>query len=208
MIDIIRHEEIGGGYTMQPKITLDAADLRSIDGRYEVVALDHNNEELEAVTVADEAAAVAEFDKLVQKYAGPLQKAVNAAGLVPGHRYTLVYLNDFGFPVARKITYHSMRFKTYAQYSDVVELVFTPYRKRSKHSDLFYNRSLMIFDGWQDMDEAAISDVLKDDGNVKVTQSKYTCFSANYIEDLEKAFKDPVLVYKDYRRGTNGKLYG
>ena len=66
----------------------------------------------------------------------------------------------------------------------------------------------MIFDGWQDMDEAAISDVLKDDGNVKVTQSKYTCFSANYIEDLEKAFKDPVLVYKDYRRGTNGKLYG
>ena len=208
MTDIIRHEELGGGYTMRPKIILDAADLRSIGGQYEVMALGQEGEELEAVTAADEAAAITEFDKLVQKYAGPLQKAVNAAGLVPGHRYTLVYLNDFGFPVARKITYHSMRFKTYAQYSDVVELVFTPYRKRSKYSDLFYNYSLMIFDGWQEMDDGAINETLKDDGKVKVTRSKYTCFSANYIEDLEKAFKDPVMVYKNYRKGVNGKLYG
>ena len=132
---------------------------------------------------------------------------MNAAGLVPGRRYTLVHLGEFGFPVAQKITYHDMHLKTYAQHSDVVELVFTPYRKRSRYTQLFYNSSLMIFDGWQDMDDSAINETLKDDGKVKVTQSKYSCFSANYIEDLEKVFQDPVLVWKNYKKGVNGKLY-
>lgn len=207
MINSIRHEEIGGGYTMQRHITLNAADLRPIGGQFEIMALDHNGDELDSVTAADEAAALVEFGKLVQKYAGPLQKALTAAELVPGHRYTLVYLNEFGFPVAQKITYDSMSFTTYAQHSDVVKLVFTPFRKRSKYSRRFYNCSLMIFDGWQDMDESAINETIREDEQIKVTKSKYSCFSASYIEDLEKIFKHPVMIYKDYKRGVNGKLY-
>lgn len=192
---------------MQPEITLSAADLRPICGQFEVMALDHNGDELDTITTNDETAALVEFNKLVQKYAGPLQKALSAAGLIPGHRYTLVYLNEFGFPVAQKITFDSMTFTTYAQHSDVVKLVFTPYRKRSKYSKRFYNSSLLIFDGWQDMDESAIKETLKDDGQIKVMKSKYTCFSASYIEDLEKIFKYPVMIYKDYKKGVNGKLY-
>lgn len=208
MTDIIRHEELGGGYTMRPHVILDAADLRPIGKQFEIVALDKDGEELEAVTAADEAAAIKEFDALVQKYAEPFQRAMNAAGLRPGHRYTLVYLSEFGFPVADKITFHSMRFRTYAQHSDVAELTVTRYRKRSRCSCLFHNQSLMIFDGWQDMDDSATKDILKDDGTVKITKSKYTCFSANYIEDLEKVFVNPVMIYKNYKRGKNGKLYG
>lgn len=207
MINSIRHEEIGGGYTMQRKITLNAADLRPIGGQFEVMALDHNGDELDSTTANDEAAALVEFNKLVQKYAGPLQRALTAAELVPGHRYTLVYLNDFGFPVAQKITYDSMSFTTYAQHSDVVKLVFTPFRKRSKYSQRFYNCSLMIFDGWQDMNENDISETIREDEQIKVTKSKYSCFSASYIEDLEKVFERPVMIYKDYKRGVNGKLY-
>ena len=208
MTGIIRHEELGGGYTMRPHVILDAADLRPIGKQFEIVALDKDGEELEAVTAADEAAAIKEFDKLVDKYAEPFQRALYAAQLVPGHRYTLVYLSEFGFPVADKVTYHSMRFRTYAQHSDVAELTVTRYRKRSRCSCLFYNCSLLVLDGWQDMDDSAISDVLKDDGKVKITQSRYTCFSANYIEDLEKVFVNPVMIYKNYKRGKNGKLYG
>ncbi len=207
MINSIRHEQIGGGYTMQREITLNAADLRPIGGQFEIIALDHDGEELDSITADSEVAALVEFNKLVQKYAGPLQKALNAAGLVPGHRYTLVYLNEFGFPVAQKITFDSMTFTTYAQHSDVVKLVFTPYRKRSKYSKRFYNSSLMIFDGWQDMDESAIKETLKEDEKIKITKSKYSCFSASYIEDLEKIFKHPVMIYKDYKKGVNGKLY-
>ena len=207
MLNSIRHEEIGGGYTMQREITLDASDLRPIGGQFEIVALDRDGEELDTATADSEAAALVEFDKLVQKYAGPLQKALNAARLIPGHKYTLVYLNDFGFPVAQKITFDSMTFTTYAQHSDVVKLVFIPFRKRSKYSQRFYNSSLMIFDGWQDMDESATKDTLKDDGQIKITKSKYSCFSASYIEDLEKIFKHPVMIYKNYKKGVNGKLY-
>ena len=207
MLNSIRHEEIGGGYTMQQEITLNAADLRPIGGRFEIIALDRDGDELDIATADSEAAALVEFDKLVQKYAGPLQKALNAAGLIPGHKYTLVYLNDFGFPVAQKITFDSMTFTTYAQHSDVVKLVFIPYRKRSKYSQRFYNSSLMIFDGWQDMDENAINETLKEDDKIKITKSKYSCFSASYIEDLEKVFKSPVMIYKDYKKGVNGKLY-
>ena len=207
MINSIRHEEIGGGYTIQRKITLSAADLRPIGGQFEVMALDQNEDELDVIAADNEADALAAFNNLVQKYAGPLQKAITAAGLVPGHRYTLVYLNDFGFPVAQKITFDSTKFTTYAQHSDVVKMLFTPFRKRSKYSQLFYNTSLMIFDGWQDMDESTINETLKDDGQVKITKSKYSCFSASYIEDLEKVFTDPVMIYKDYKTGVNGKLY-
>lgn len=208
MTDIIRHEELGGGYTMRPHVILDAADLHPIGKQFEIVALDKDGEELEAVTAADEAAAIKEFDRLVDKYAEPFQRALYSAGLVPGHRYTLVYLSEFGFPVADKVTYHSMRCWTYAQHSDVVELTVTRYRKRSRCSCLFYNCSLLVFEGWQDMDDGAINDVLKDDGKVKITQSKYGCFSASYIEDLEKVFVNPVMIYKNYKRGANGKMYG
>lgn len=207
MTNTLYHEEIGGGYTMQRHITIDAADFRDTRGHIEVMALTDDGDELDAATVTDEAAALVEFNKMLRKYAGPLQKAMNAAELKPGHKYTLVYLSEFGFPVAQKITFDSMSLTTYAQYSDVVKLVFIPFRKRSKYSQRFYNSSLMIFDGWQDMDENAISETLKDDGQIKITKSKYSCFSASYIEDLEKIFKQPVMIYKDYRRGVNGKLY-
>lgn len=207
MIDSIRNEKIGGAYTMQREITLSVADLRAIGGKYEIMALDHDGNELDCTTANSEGAALVEFNKLVDKYAGPLQKAVNAAGLIPGHKYTLVYLNDFGFPIAQKITFDGMTFTIYAQHSDVVKLVFTPYRKRSKYSKQFYNCSLMIFDGWQDMNESTIKDTLKDDGQIKITQSKYSCFSVSYIEDLERVFEHPVLIYKDYKQGVNGKMY-
>ena len=207
MLHSIRTAELGGGYTLKRKIHLSAADLRPLGDGFEVMALTEDGDELESISVSDEAAAIREFNNLVQRYAEPFQRAVNAAGLIPGHKYTLVYLNDFGFPVAEKITFSSFRFSTYAQHSDVVEMFFTPYRRRKLYSRRFYDCSLMIFDGWQDMKETDISDVLKDDEKIRVTKSKYTCFSANYIEDLEKVFTNPVLVYKDYKRGVNGKLY-
>jgi len=207
MTKTLYHEEIGGGYTMQRHITIDAADLRDTFGHIEIMALTDDGDELDSATVTNESAALVEFNRMLQKYAGPLQKAMNAADLKHGHRYTLVYLSEFGFPVAQKITFDSMSFTTYAQHSDVVKLVFTPFRKRSKYSQRFYNCSLMIFDGWQDMNENDISETIREDEQIKVKKSKYSCFSASYIEDLEKVFERPVMIYKDYKRGVNGKLY-
>ena len=127
--------------------------------------------------------------------------------MVEGERYTLVYLNDFGFPVAQKIIFQSMELTTYAQYSDVVKMIFKPYRKRSLYQKYFYNNSLMIFKGWQDMKESDTKEILKDNDSLKIIKSKYSGFDARYIDDLEKVFKNPVVIYKNFKEGKNGKLY-
>lgn len=100
-----------------------------------------------------------------------------------------------------------MKAKTYAQYSDVMEMILTPYRKRTQYRKLFYNCSMMIFEGWQDLKEEEIKETLEDNKNVKITKSKYGCFDSRYIDDLENCFKNPVVIFKNYKTGVNGKIY-
>lgn len=199
----IRHEELKGGYTMGKKIIIDVCE---IFGEFEIMAMYEDGEELESRTVSTEIEAIKVFDNLLLKYAEPLQCALYNK-LQSGKKYTLVYLNEFGFPVAQKITFHSMRTTTYAQYSDVMEMIFTPYRKRSQYRKLLHNCSIMIFEGWQDLKEEKIKETLEDNKNVKITKSKYGCFDSRYIDDLENCFKNPVVIYKDYKTGVNGKIY-
>ena len=199
----ISHEELKGGYTMGKKIIIDACE---IFGEFEVMAMYEDGDELESKTVTTELEAIKVFDELFLKYAEPLQCALYNK-LQEGKRYTLVYLNDFGFPVAEKITFHSVRSSTYAQHSDVMEMIFTPYRKRTQYRKLFYSCSMMIFEGWQDLKETDIKETITDNDKVKVTKSKYVCFDSRYIDDLEKCFKNPVVVYKNYKTGVNRKIY-
>ena len=199
----IRHEELKGGYTTGKKIIIDASE---IFGEFEVIAMYENGEELESETVSTEMEAIKVFNDLFLKYAEPLQKALYNK-LQEGKRYTLVYLNEFGFPVAQKITFHSVKSKTYAQYSDVMEMIFTPYRKRSQYKKYFYNCSFMVFEGWQDLKDEDIKETISDNDSVKITRSKYGCFDSNYIDDLENCFKNPIVIYKNYKIGVNGKSY-
>lgn len=202
MIRKIAHEELKGGYTMGRKIIINAAE---IFGDFEVMALYEDGEEIESQISSTESEAKKAFDEMLLKYAEPMQKALYGK-LTAGKKYTLIYLNDFGFPVAQKITFHSMKCATYAQHSDVIEMFFTPYRKRSQYRKLFYNCSVMVFEGWQGLKEENTKEILKDN-NVKITKSKYGCFDARYIDDLEKIFKNPVVIYKNFKTGINGKKY-
>ena len=207
MFNSLYHAEIGGSYTLRRKITINAADLRPWGGQIEVAAITENGDELNSTTATTEADALAAFHSMVQQYAEPLQKAVDAAGLVPGRKYTLVYLSDFGFPIAEKITFHGYTLTTYAQHADAVRMTYTPYRKRSTRSRLFCGDSLLIFNGWQDLPEQATHETLKEDEKVKITRSKYESFSSSYIEDAAALLKDPVLIFKRYQTGANGKIY-
>lgn len=201
----LKHEELKGGYTMGKKIIVDACELSEND--FEVMTMYEDEEEIDCKAATTEAEVIQIVNDMIQEYAGELQKAIYNANMVEGGKYTLVYCNEFGFPVAQKITFHGFNLCTYAQYSDVVKMVFTPYRKRNQYQKYFYNISLMIFKGWQDLKEEDTSKVLKDDGNVKMTRSKYSCFDARYIDDLEKIFNNPVVIYKNYKTGINGKMY-
>lgn len=198
------HQELKGGYTSGKKIIIDSCE---IDGGFEVMTLYEDGEELACVTVATIEECKREFDKMVLNYLEPLQKAVATANLKEGKRYTLFYFNDFGFPVCSKITYHGIAFETYAQHSDVTRLIFTPYRKRTKYSKRFYNCSFAIFEGWQDLKESDTSDIVKETKDCKMIKLKYGCFDSKYIEDGIKILKNPVVIYRNYKTGVNGKIY-
>ena len=200
----IKYEELKGGYTLGKKIILSTVEMF---GEFQTMALYENGEELDSLTTDTEEKAIAFYNKLFELHAEPLQKAVYNGKLKEGNKYTLVYINDFGFPTVQKITFHSIKCCTYAQYSDCVRMTFTPYRKRNKWEKIFYNCSLMIFEGWQDIRESDTTKLISETDFVKVTRSKYSCFDARYIDDLEKTLKNPVVVYKNYKTGNNGKIY-
>lgn len=210
MFRTLYHQELRGGNTMQRKIIVDACEIT--ENEYEIIAYKEGKtfmecEELESVVVPKESYVKWMFNKVLSHYLEPLQKAIFEADLIPGEKYTMFFLNDFGFPIAQKMVFHSCKYTTYAQYSDVVELIFKPYRKKSYYKKYLYNCSFAIFKGWQDYNKDRYIETVSEDANVKVTRSKYVCFDSNYIEDGIAALKNPVLIYKNYRTGVDGRIY-
>lgn len=201
----IKHEEIGGEYSGKKKIIIDACEFST--GEFEAMVLDEEGEELAGYTARDKDSIIDMFHDLVNQYAEPLQKAVYGAGLVSGRKYTLAYCNEFGFPVAQKITLYSVQLTTYAQFSDCVRFVFTPYRKRTMYAETFYDTSLMIFKGWQDLPENFGYTVEQETEDCTLRKGNYTCFDSHYIDDMEKVLKNPIVIYKNYKTGVNGKIY-
>lgn len=142
------------------------------------------------------------------QYAGDFQKTILSANLKVGEKYTLVYLNEFGFPVAQKIVLQSVDLATYAQHDDVVLLTFKPYRKRSLYRKYFYDCSLSIYQGWRDLKESDIYNVLSENDRVTVKQSKYGCFDARFYEDIVKSWGDALVNYRKYKvRKSDGKVF-
>ena len=202
----IKHIELFGGYTKKRKIIIDAAEV--FPGEYSVMAMYENGEEIEEEITHTGKEAIDFFYQMAEKYMEPLQRAVFTAGLERG-KYTLFYLNDFGFPVCQqKVIFERAEFTTYAQYSDVVKLIFKPYRKRNLYQKYFYNCSLSIFEGWQNLKEEDTKEVIKEDSQVKITRSKYGCFDGNYIKDGNSILKNPVMIHENFKTGVNGKIYG
>ena len=135
------------------------------------------------------------FEEYYRTHPLPFQKKILDANLKPGEKYTLVYFSDFGQPVSAKIKLHNVELSTYAQYNDVVKMIFTPYKKRTAYSKYFYNCELMIYAGWVDIEKNVFTNTVKKE-NCSVMTFKHDNWSHEYMEDLEKAYnKDLVLTY-------------
>ena len=100
-------------------------------------------------------------------------------------------ISDFGFPIALNLTFDSLRFTTYAQYVDVVELKFLPFRKRKLRRMFLYNRSFMIYDGWRSLEQNMVMNALDDHFRI----SKYACFDERYMDDIKQAWPDYIACY-------------
>lgn len=182
----------------QREIIIDAADMREYgESGFEVAALAEDGNELDMERCDTEEQAKAAFDALIQKYAGPLQRTIASADLQPGGRYTLVFHNEFGFPIAQRVTFCGYAMRTYAQHSDVVQLKVVYRREKKQWLKLFIGyEPLLIFKGWQELPESAVWRPTRStrDGTMRV--SKYESFSNQYIEDALRILKAPVVVYR------------
>jgi len=194
MIEHLYHEEIGGGYGMRRKTIIDTTEIEP--GKYETMAfVDATGEELESATASSAQDAKRDFDAMIQRHALPLQAAFYRAGMVPGQRYTLVYLGDFGFPVDLRITFREAKLTTYAQYDDVVDVIFMLQRKRNPRRLHLYNRSFLIYNGWRELDKSVTFNITRSNGLVTM-ESKYGGFDERFIADVKAAWPDYIVAYE------------
>lgn len=189
----LNHEEIGGGYAMGPRIIIDTTEIEP--GVFETMALTKPQDDelaVERSTTREDADRA--FRDMVQKYAGPLQAAFYRAALQPEARYTIVTLGEFGFPLAQRVTFHSAKLTTYAQYSDAVELIVTPRAKRSQYRMTLYNKSFLIYAGWRELKDSTTYNQEKHDFGVTMI-SRYASFDEKYITDIKAMWPDFIGEY-------------
>lgn len=147
---------------------------------------------------------VDEFRQFYIENAEPFQKAIINANLIQGNKYTLVYMNEFGFPVADKIVFKSVSICQYAQFTDAIKMTVRRARKRTDERINFYDCSLAIYEGLKDLPE----DVSHVKINGHLRQSKYSCFDVKYFEDCVKYFGNPVVEYRKFKvRESDSKTF-
>lgn len=139
--------------------------------------------------------------------AEPLQQAILSANMEEGKKYTLVYIDDFGFPVADKITFIGAIPCQYAQYTDAIKMAFKRARKRNAIAKYFYNCSIAIYEGWHDLKKEDSFNKTSETAEVTCYMSKYTAFDSKYFSDAVEKFGKPLAEHRNFRTGTNGKVY-
>ncbi|MBQ6960906.1 MAG: hypothetical protein IJP78_08025 [Clostridia bacterium] len=197
---IFRQETKANG----PHIIIDTSEIAP--GQYETMVLNAvTGDELSVARSSTIEDAEREFYAMIQLHAGRLQAAFCRAKLIPGERYTLVSLGEFGFPLAERITYHGAELTGYAQYGDAVAVDYTPFKKRHKRRQYLYNKSFMIYEGWRELDKSATFNTISSDGSGHLMQSKYACFDERFIDDIKALWPDYMIAfdYDHVRRGND-----
>lgn len=151
---------------------------------------------------------IGEIKQVYIDNAGRLQKTVLDANMQQGKKYTLVYLNGFGFPVADRIVFHSFSICKYAQFTDAVKMTFKRYRKRSYDACFFYNQSLAIYEGWHELKKEDTFNKVEETEKVTTWKSKYSCFDAAFFTDMVARLGEPIAEYRNFKiRETDGKVF-
>ena len=133
------------------------------------------------------------------KKMNPLEEFIK---LVPGDRYTIVWMGEFGFPCSRQITLTSVRKDRYAQYTEAYYVTFVPRGKRKNRQVVFYGKkAVIVWPGWVSPDvtmyrNTEIKDT--DTGSVAVSKS-FPCFDERYMTIALESVKVivPVIVILD-----------
>lgn len=152
--------------------------------------------------------SIAEIKQFYVDNAGELQKTVIAANMQQGKKYTLVYLNEFGFPVADRIVFHSVSICQYAQFTDAVKMTFKRYRKQSYVACYFYDQSIAIYEGWHELKKEDTYNKVSETEKVIISKSKYHCFDSRFYTDMIERIGKPLAEYRNFKvRASDGKVF-
>lgn len=201
----LNYAVIGGGYSNTPKVEIETTKIT--DTAFATTVREHGTGYRTRKDADTPEQAERDFTEARGRYLQPLQAAAFSAGMVDGGKYTILCYSDFGQLIAQKIRFHSMEPCTYAQYGDAVKITCTPFRKRGKHVWTLYNKSFAIYEGWQDLPESATMETLRETEKVKVQRWKWSCWNADGFTACKGILKNCLVVYEDFKRGVNGKMY-
>lgn len=146
------------------------------------------------------------------EHAEPFQQAMLSSGLKEGGKYTLLYLNEFGFPVLDRITFYRMAPKQYAQHTDAVSMVVRKAGARKSVRICLCNCSLAIYEGWHKIKDTdtyvCLDNQITEGGLVAVTtkRTKYSCFDARFFTDVVTRLGKPLLEYRIFVKAGD-KMY-
>lgn len=206
----LNHEELNAGHAMGPHIIIDTSEIEP--GRFETMAVNQaTGDELAVNTAATREDADVAFRAMVidmaERFDHPLQAAFYRGNMIPGNKYTLAYIGEFGFPVSVRITYHCATLSTYAQYGDAVKITYTLARARTQRVKYLYGESFMVYDGWRELDQSVTFESKGVSNGFSVTASKYASFDERYIDDIKAVWPDYIIAYDHNRVRRDGVSY-
>ena len=122
--------------------------------------------------------------------------------LKDGDKITLIAFNDFGFLGMTKTTFQSVTPKPHYQNCPAnmygVELIHKPKGKRTSYrKTIDYNNSVLIYEGWKDIDIDKIQYNYQDNidpAYAYIRETKYCSFDKRYLKDITQVEKNPLIT--------------
>lgn len=142
---------------------------------------------------------------IIQTSTTPFQDSIKVLNLTEGNKYTIFCISDWGMITTLKIKLTDIKYSSYAQYNDAVQIIGTPYKKRSVFGFWFYNnKDMVVYDGWLDYDESTLY-TIKESNGCTVRHSKYRSCDNNALVAIVESLKQKPLYtlihdyYKEYQ---------
>lgn len=124
----------------------------------------------------------------IQTSITPFQDSIKALNLTEGNKYTIFYISDWGMVTTLKIKLVNIKYTSYAQYNDAVQIIGTPFRKRTVYGFWFYNnKNLVIYDGWLNYKESVLYNITEHNGYT-TKSSKFSSCDNNSLIAIVKSF--------------------
>ena len=140
------------------------------------------------------------------------QSSIKALNLKEGNKYTIIYINDWGTITTLKIKLIDIKYSSYAQYDDAIQIIGIPYKKRTLYRYWFHNKkNFLIYDGWIDFDKSVLYNITEYNG-YKVEHSKFLSCDPNALAIIKESIKQKPLytLIHDYNKEyqiTNSEIY-